>query len=237
MRLRRAGPPFVQVAAEGGFLPEPVLLDGSRQATLLLAPAERADLIVDFSDVPAGSILILYNDAPAPFPSGDSANDYDADDRRKLAQPEPGFGPNTRTVLQIVVGPRVGAKDPHAPLTLPPLDPPPLVPPGVTTLPPGIRVRDLTLNEDFDRFGRLIQRLGTTQPLSEGTFARNYEDAPTEMPAAGAIEAWRIFNISGDTHPIHFHLVNVQVVSRQPFDVRRLRFLGPRPPDANERGW
>jgi hypothetical protein len=45
------------------------------------------------------------------------------------------------------------------------------------------------------------------------------------------------FNLSGDTHPIHFHLVNVQVVSRQPFDVRRLRFLGPRPPDANERGW
>ena len=50
--------------------------------------------------------------------------------------------------------------------------------------------------------------------------------------------AWRIFNLSGDTHPIHFHLVNVQIVSRQAFDVRRLRSLGPaRPPDANERGW
>ena len=96
----------------------------------------------------------------------------------------------------------------------------------------------MTLNEDFDRFGRLIQRLGTTERLREGTYARDYEDAPTEMPVAGAIEAWRIFNLSGDTHPIHFHLVNVQVVSRQAFDVRRLRFLGPaRPPDANERGW
>ena len=236
--LHRPGPPFVQIAAEGGFLPDPVLLDGSRDATLLLAPAERADLIVDFSDVPAGSILILYNDAPAPFPSGDSANDYDADDKRKLTPPQPGFGPDTRALLQIVVGARIGAKDPHAPLKLPPLDPAPLVPPGVTTLPPGIRVRDLTLNEDFDQFGRLIQRLGTTEPLYEGTFARNYEDAPTEMPVAGAVEAWRIFNLSGDTHPIHFHLVNVQVVSRQAFDVRRLRFLGPaRPPDANERGW
>ena len=81
--LHRPGPSFVQIAAEGGFLPEPVLLDGSRDATLLLAPAERADLIVDFSDVPAGSILILYNDAPAPFPSGDAANDFDADDRGK----------------------------------------------------------------------------------------------------------------------------------------------------------
>lgn len=56
--LHRPGPPFVQIAAEGGFLPDPVLLDGSRDATLLLAPAERVDLIVDFSDVPAGSILM-----------------------------------------------------------------------------------------------------------------------------------------------------------------------------------
>jgi spore coat protein A len=112
------------------------------------------------------------------------------------------------------------------------------VPPGVTALPPGIPVRDLTLNEDFDRFGRLIQRLGTTERLYDGTFARNYEDPPTETPAAGAVEVWRIFNLSGDTHPIHFHLVNVQILSRQALDVRHLRFLGPpRPPDANERGW
>ena len=43
---------------------------------LLLAPAERADLIVDFRDVPAGSRLILLSDAPAPYPDGDAANDY-----------------------------------------------------------------------------------------------------------------------------------------------------------------
>jgi len=235
---RQPGPPFVQIGTEGGFLPDPVLLDGRKDATLLLAPAERADLIVDFSDVPAGSNLILYNDAPAPFPMGDPETDYYAGARKNPTRSEPGFGPNTRTLMQIVVGPRVGARDPHAPLKLPPLDPAPLVPPGVTALPPGIPVRDLTLNEDFDQFGRLIQRLGTTTPLYEGTFARNYEDAPTETPSAGAIEAWRIFNLSGDTHPIHFHLVNVQIVSRQAFDVRRLRFLGqPTPPDANELGW
>jgi len=74
--LHRPGPPFVQIGTEGGFLPDPVPLDGSKNATLLLAPAERADLIVDFSDVPAGSILILYNDAAAPFPMGDPAADY-----------------------------------------------------------------------------------------------------------------------------------------------------------------
>jgi spore coat protein A len=236
--LQTPGPPFVQIGTEGGFLPDPVLLDGSRGATLLLAPAERADLIVDFSTVPAGSIMILYNDAPAPFPDGDSATDYYPGARKNPAQPQAGFGPNTRTLLQIVVGARVGAKDPHAPLKLPPLDPAPLVPPGVTALPPGIPVRDLTLNEDFDQFGRLIQRLGTTVPLYDGTFARNYEDAPTETPSAGATEVWRIFNTTGDTHPIHFHLVNVQIISRQPFHDARLRVLGPpRPPDENELGW
>jgi len=89
-----------------------------------------------------------------------------------------------------------------------------------------------------DEFGRLIQRLGTTERLYNETFARNYEDAPTETPSAGAIEVWRVFNTTGDTHPIHFHLVNVQIISRQAFRAGRPRFLGPpRPPDANELGW
>ena len=43
---------------------------------LLLAPAERADVIIDFSNVAVGSRLILYNDAPAPFPGGDPLVDY-----------------------------------------------------------------------------------------------------------------------------------------------------------------
>ena len=42
---------------------------------LLMAPAERADVIIDFSHVPVGSKLILYTDAPASFPQGDPLND------------------------------------------------------------------------------------------------------------------------------------------------------------------
>ena len=66
-----AGPAFIQTASEGGFLPAPAMLNGPGQVRLLLAPAERADVIVDFRDVPAGSTLILANDAPAPYPKGD----------------------------------------------------------------------------------------------------------------------------------------------------------------------
>ncbi len=42
---------------------------------LLLGPAERADVIVDFSQF-AGKTLILYNDAPAPVPAFDPRYDY-----------------------------------------------------------------------------------------------------------------------------------------------------------------
>jgi spore coat protein A len=68
--------------------------------------------------------------------------------------------------------------------------------------------------------------------------------ATTENPSAGAVEVWQIFNLTGDTHPIHFHLVNVQVIQRQPFmGVPGTQgvdwdYSGPPiPPDANETGW
>ena len=76
--------------------------------TLLLGPAERADVIVDFSQVPAGSKLILYNDAPAPVPAFDPRYDYytgDPDQTATGGAPTtlPGYGPNTRTIMQFQV--------------------------------------------------------------------------------------------------------------------------------------
>jgi spore coat protein A len=101
-------------------------------------------------------------------------------------------------------------------------------------LPAGVRVRDLSLNESFDAYGRLTQLLGTLAGTME------YEAPATEVVQADSIEIWRIFNLSADTHPIHFHLVNVQVLSRQPFefDDGRIQFGGPaRGPERNELGW
>ena len=192
---------------------------------LLLAPAERADLIVDFRDVPAGSTLILYNDAPAPFPMGDRGNDYYPGNPEIPGRSIPGFGPNTRTLLQIRVKARVGPADP--PITLPgTLHAHRSVPgdadPGRAHRQSrqGCRSGDLTLNEDFDEHGRLIQFLGTDQ-LATGAgpdFGRAYmDDADRGDPSTGATEVWEIVNLTGDTHPIHFHLVNVQVLSRQAF--------------------
>lgn len=56
---------FIQIGSDGGFLPFPVTL-----TELLLAPAERADILIDFSILEPETKIILTNDAPAPFPNG-----------------------------------------------------------------------------------------------------------------------------------------------------------------------
>ena len=248
--INAAGPAITQVGTEGGFLPAPVVLNNpplpfnpaTMTGNLLLAPAERADILIDFSALAQGTKLILYNDAPGPFPGGKTYNDYYPGAPQNPVVTQPGYGPDSRQMLQIVVGPAIGPVD--GPLNLHALAPDPtlLAPVGVLTPPPGVPVRDLTLNEDFDPYGRLIQRLGTNVQLYPNTFGRNYMDPTTENPRAGAIEVWRIFNTTADTHPIHFHLVNVQVLSRQPFQVKSFNgipnFQGPaRGPEPNESGW
>ncbi len=79
---------------------------------LYLGPAERADVIVDFAPY-AGQTLILYNDAPAPNPGYDTRIDYyTGDDPTNLVNyitggapnTQPGYGPNTRTIMQVIVG-------------------------------------------------------------------------------------------------------------------------------------
>ena len=117
-----------------------------------------------------------------------------------------------------------------------------LVPVGVTTPPPGVTTtRPLTLNEDFDDYGRLSQLLGTNQLQANGGYGMSYLDEPTETPRVNDIEVWQIANLSADTHPIHFHLVNVQIVSRQPFNGYRggvPNLSGPPiPPAPHETGW
>ncbi len=118
------GPAMVQIGTEGGFLPGPAVIKNQpinyvynrrditvgnvNEKALFLGPAERADVVVDFTNF-AGKTLILYNDAPAPVPAADPRLDYytcapDMTDTGGAPSILPGFGPNTRTVMQIVVG-------------------------------------------------------------------------------------------------------------------------------------
>jgi FtsP/CotA-like multicopper oxidase with cupredoxin domain len=118
-----AGPDWIAIGTEGGFLAKPAVIDGQQvttwitdptrfdaglvdQHSLLLSPAERADVIVDFSKF-AGKTLILYNDAPAAFPARIPSYDYytGAPDLRPVGAPQilPGYGPNTRTIMQVKI--------------------------------------------------------------------------------------------------------------------------------------
>ncbi len=265
-KTNAAGPPFIQIGTEGGFLPAPAMVNGPNQPLLLVAPAERADLIVDFRNVPAGSILILYTDAPSPEPGGDPGNDYYPGNPKTPAS-IPGYGPNTRTLLQIRVKARSGPADPPIKFPVPakftPTDPFLIKQsagiPTTYTVTGGFatvklangtkvqaKVRSLTLNEGFDEHGRLAQLLGTNVPTNPGAkalnFGRAYGDQTTENPHAGDYEIWEIANLSADIHPIHFHLVNVQILWRQKFTVNGYagtpNYSGsPVGPDANELGW
>jgi FtsP/CotA-like multicopper oxidase with cupredoxin domain len=132
-----AGPDFIVIGNDGGFLPapvdipaQPVTYEANRRSItvgniygygLLLGPAERSDAIVDFSKY-AGQTLILYNDAPAPTPFTDSRNDYFTGDPDQTSSggtysTKPGYGPNTRTMMQIRVN-AAAAAAPYDPTLL-----------------------------------------------------------------------------------------------------------------------
>jgi len=121
------GPDWIMIGTEGGFLPKPAVLPQQpvgynldpayfafgivNQYSLFLGSAERADVVVDFSAY-AGKTLILYNDSPAPVPAGAAPYDYFTGspsqvDAGGAPTTQPGYGPNTRTIMQI----RVGALD------------------------------------------------------------------------------------------------------------------------------
>jgi FtsP/CotA-like multicopper oxidase with cupredoxin domain len=123
------GPDWIVIGSEGGFLPAPTVVDGQQPTTwitdptrfdvgnvdkhsLVVGPAERSDVIVDFSRF-AGKTLILYNDAPAAYPARVPSYDYytGAPDMSPGGAPTiiPGYGPNTRTVMQVTI-----AADPAA---------------------------------------------------------------------------------------------------------------------------
>jgi FtsP/CotA-like multicopper oxidase with cupredoxin domain len=99
------------------------------------------------------------------------------------------------------------------------------------------RVRKVALFEGTDEFGRLQPLLGTAEPATdylgnpinwpdtpayvdaglvgqmEGSIA--WHSPTTENPALGDTEEWEIWNVTGDAHPIHLHLVNFEILGRQ----------------------
>jgi spore coat protein A len=182
---------FNMIGNEGGFLPgQPLVLD-----QLLLAPAERADVIVDFSQFQPGDEITLLNLGPdSPFGS-------------LPVEPEDQANPETTgQVMQFRVVELTDQGNPgEIPAELPAVEA------LTTSLPP----RDLTLNEVMNEEADVPVEamLGTA---AQG--ALEFSDEITETPTVGDTEIWRIINLTADAHPIHLHLVHFQVLDRTPFD-------------------
>jgi spore coat protein A len=197
-------PAFHQVGTDGGLLPAPVSLH-----YLIMAPGERFDVVVDFSEHRGASIAML-NDAPAPYTRGGEVVPADV-------------------ILFKVTKPLSGKDTSSLPETL--------VPMAMLDPAEAVQERVLALTE-MDRSSDGYTMIGL---LGQ----KHWDDPITEDPKAGSTEIWSFANTTGDVHPIHLHLVQFQVINRQPFDTRAYLQTGklvttgrPMPPERNERpGW
>ncbi|OAB28371.1 copper oxidase [Paenibacillus macquariensis subsp. defensor] len=201
-----SGQSIYQIGSDGGLLEKPVIMK-----QILTAPAERLDVIIDFSKM-AGKNITLTNNAPAPYPDGDPEN----------------LNPNTTgVIMQFRVSLPLKGKDTSKI--------PPVLSKIIRYSTKDVRkVRNLSLNETYDQYGRLLQLLTN----------RMWDDPVTEKPVVGTKEIWNFINTTDDTHPIHVHLVQFQILQRRPYDVNyynktgRVRFTGPpMKPALNERGF
>src|SRR5215472_1785653 len=296
------GPPFLQIGSEGGLLPgvavippTPTGYEYNRRSItvlnvsshgMLLGPAERADAIVDFTAF-AGKTLILYNDAPAPVPAFDSRIDYHTGDWDQVSTGGapttiPGYGPNTRTIMQVIVDGAIPNITPFSLATLQSALPAAFSATNSTTPKQAIvpeptyplasggnaptatygRISDntitytplgaaapITINYDQKAiqelftldYGRMNATLGTELPLTnfltQTALPFGYAEWPTEIIKDSANDTtvppqiWKLTHNGVDTHFIHFHLFNVQVINRIGWDG------AVKPPDANELGW
>jgi spore coat protein A, manganese oxidase len=212
LNLAIGGPNLWQIGAEGGMWDIPVPVKN-----LVMGPAERADVIVDFTNF-AGQTLMMMNHRP----------------RRPVSTP----APQLPQVMQIRVGTTVTQPGPSSI--------PSSLPGRAANLTNPVATRYITLNEiDVDEPTWFLNLNGL-----------HFEDAVTETPKVGTVEDWVYINMTGDTHPMHTHLVTFQVIGRTPFDAQAYEeayegahgvpggidptpfATGPmEPPDPTERGF
>ncbi len=282
--------PFYQIGAEQGLLPKVVkIVRGARVALpgngrnpeltpaplpdpqenvagLLMGNAERADVLVDFSRLPAGTVSVrMLNTAPdSPF-GGFPVDPADPDTTGQVMEFR--LVPDDLTVGEDFTPPEnlvLSLPDPGDPAN------------------GGIRrpVRDLALLEEESLLicvtvrpnGKILQDLlGTPDPNNPGTcvdqrphhqgqlrpsvpFAPKaallgvngsdggtvtlWSDPIQTNPALGATETWELWNHTSDSHPIHMHLVKFKVVNREALDPVTGALSGViEPPEPTEAGW
>jgi len=216
-----------QIGNEGGFMAVPVNLTANNGNQLLMGLAERADLIVDFTNVPIGNYVLGNLGPDEPFGGGIPGVDF------ALSDPD-----STGQIMQFRVVPRITAD-----LTTPPQF---LQLPALTPLPAPITTRPLALMEMMSMYwdGPAEAMLGNVDEMGV-PMHQMWMDPVTENPNVGDTEVWEFYNFTADAHPMHVHEVTFEVVNRQALVTNAdgeteppARLVGdPRPPEAWESGF
>ena len=210
-----------QIGTDGGLLSAPVALPGDG---VTLAPAERADLIVDFRGL-RGRRLTVVNTAPAPFKGLPFDKDPGTPDAGHLL-PYP-------QVMEF----RVSSE---------PADDPFTVPTRLSTFrrfggdeltkAPVHRTVALVKHEVDGQDMFMLHELVAADAPAAGepliavadeagaltryrTAAQKFEDAVNFMIAEGSTEIWHFLNLTKNMHPMHLHLVQFQAIARDLYDV------------------
>ncbi len=203
-RLRLEPSQFMyQIGTDGGLMQHPIAIK-----ELILAPAERAEIIIDFTNLTNKNVRFI-NDAPYPFPYG---KPIDVD--------------TVGNVMEFRVTLPLSSIDSS------------MIPSFMKTFQeiPTDRanIRHLTLDERIDQYGRhkmLLDDKGWNEPISL-------------KPKLGQTEIWYLINRTENSHPIHVHLVDFQIIDRRMFDAQTFNqdnvivyTSEVIPPLPQERGW
>ena len=228
-----------QIGNEGGFLQTPVDLTASNKNRLLMGLAERADMIVDFTDVPVGDYVLRNVGPDSPFGGGEAVSPPSEPGEGQFAVADPD---TTGQIMQFRVVPAVAA-DPTTPPQF-------LRLPAITQLPAPVRTRPLALLEMMSMTDPMVDRGPAAAMLGvvdqDGVaMHKMWDDPVTENPMAGDTEVWEFYNFTVDAHPMHVHEVVFEVVNRQKLvvdaegaAVQPAQFDGPaRPREAWESGF
>jgi spore coat protein A, manganese oxidase len=192
-----------QIGNEGGFLAAPVNITGDHENRLLMGLAERADVIVDFTDVPDGNYVLGNVGPDEPFGGGVPGVDFPVSDADTTGQ-----------IMQFRVVPAIDVDDSTPPrfLRLPAIAPLP----AETVTRPLALIEKMGMGEDADGNeveGPVEALLGN---LVDGVAVeRMWMEPVSENPPVGATEVWAFYNTTGDAHPMHVHEVVFEVVNRE----------------------
>jgi FtsP/CotA-like multicopper oxidase with cupredoxin domain len=188
------GASMYQIGSDGGLLNAPVPI-----TQLTIAPGERADLLIDFRAAASGQKITLTNDAPTPFPNGPRAARRGGMDIPEIMQFQVGSGP--------AVGGGVPARLRGGPGQNPAI--PTADQYAAKVKDTGGQNRRVFLNELLDAAsGEPVKGMLDNLPFH----------APAdrlEAPRDNTVETWTFINTTGDTHPIHMHLSQLRVLTRQ----------------------